>query len=352
MMSLFGKKKIIGLDIGTSSIKIAELDVGRKGASLVAFGIVPTPPNSFMGGDITDTHAVGEAIKRLVAQIKSKRKNVATGLGGTSVIVKKINIPKMDEKLIPEQIKWEADQYIPYDSNEVNRGYEILKHTGAPAETLDILLIAAVQSHVYKYAEAISLAGLECSIVDVSGLSLANCFRANYGKMEGQTIALLNIGAAATTMVVVENSETVFCRDIPVGGLHYTMDLQKGLNVTLEEAESIKLSYSQGKDFPAEAASVIEGSHNIVVEEIKASFDFFLNSAQNTSLSRCFVTGGGARITGLVDRLSKIVPCEKFDPFFSIRADSKSFSREYLSQIRDFSPIAIGLGLRQMGDDE
>jgi len=350
MMSLFGKKKIVGVDIGTSSIKIAELDVGRRSSTLLAFGMMPTPAQCYAGGDITNTQVLGEAIRQLVSKIQTKRKHAATGLGGTSVIVKRVTIPRMDEKLIAEQIRWEAEQYIPYDINEVNLGFEILKNAPANSDNMDLLLVAAVQAHVFKYAEALNMAGLACSVIDVSGFALVNCFKANYGEMAGQTVALLNIGAAASNLVVIENSEAVFCRDIPVGGLNYTTDLQKGLSVSFEEAEAIKLSFSRGHEAPSDASAVIQSSHEVIADEIKASFDFFLNSARSQNITRCFVTGGGSKMLGIMDRLTKIVPCEKLDPFFNVKANSKVFSADYLSQIRDFSAVAVGLGLRQIGD--
>lgn len=350
MFSFLGKKKLIGLDIGSSSIKIAELDVSRKKSSLLALGIVPTPPQSFAGGDITNAQSLSEAVRQLLAKTKTKRTNVATGLGGTSVIVKRVAIPKMDEKLIPEQIRWEAEQYIPYDINEVNLGFEVLKKTGIPSENMDLLLVAAVQGHVFKYVELMTMAGLNCSVLDVAGFALANAFKANYGDMEGQCVALLNIGAAATTMVVVDNGEVVYCRDIPVGGLNYTSDLQKTLNISSEEAESIKLSLGKGEGAPAEAQAIVQTTHDIVSDEIKASFDFFLNSANSHSITRTFVTGGGAKTIGLLDRLTKISPCEKLDPFFNLNVNSKTFSKEYLSQMSDFAAVAVGLGLREMGD--
>jgi type IV pilus assembly protein PilM len=213
-------------------------------------------------------------------------------------------------------------------------------------------LIAAVQAHVFKYAETLAVADLNCTILDVAGFALVNCFRANYGEMAGQTVALLNVGAAATTLVILENSEAVFCRDIPVGGLNYTADLQKTLNMSPEEAEAVKLGASNRQTVPAEATSAIQATHEVVCEEIKASVDFFLNSARSQSISRCFVTGGGAKTFGLMDRLSKILPCEKLDPFFNVKANPKDFSREYLAQISDFAAVAVGLGLREVGDND
>jgi type IV pilus assembly protein PilM len=347
---LFGKKKVIGLDVGTTSIKLAELEVSKKSATLIGFAVAPTPAQSYSGGEIVDPQAIGGVIRSLVAKLKSKRKNAATGLSGTSVIVKRITIPKMDEKLIAEQIRWEAEQYIPYDINEVNLGYEILRSADSSIDNMDLLLVAAVQSHVFKYVEAISAGGLSLSILDVSGFALANCFKRSYGEMKGQTVALLNIGAGATAMTILENSEVVFCRDIPVGGFNYTLDLQKGLNMSLEEAEAIKLGASTGQAVPSEAAGIIQSSHDIVCEEIKASFDFFLNTAKSQTITRCFVTGGGSRVSGLLARLSQLAPCEKLDPFFGIKVSEKSFSKDQIDQIRDLAAVAVGLGLREIGD--
>ncbi len=349
MMFGFGKKKILGLDIGTTSIKIAELDVGRTSSTLLAFGIVPTPPQSVLGGDISDPQVIGMAIRELLVKIQTKRRLVAAGLSGTSVIVKRINIPKMEEKLIAEQIRWEAEQYIPYDINEVNLGYEILKGSASP-ETMDLLLVAAVQSHVFKYSESFAVAGLNLAVLDVSGFAIANCFRKNYGSMSGQTVALLNVGASSTTMTVLENSQIVFCRDIPVGGMNYSLDLQKGLNVSPEEAESIKLGMSTGQAVPSEATNIIKATHELLAEEIKASFDFFLNGAKSQNITRCFVTGGGARVNGLLAHLAKIASCEKLDPFFNVKINSRDFSQQYISHIRDFAAVAVGLGLREVGD--
>lgn len=348
LFSFFGKKKLLGLDIGTSTIKLIELDVGRKTSSLVSFAIVPTPPQAFSSGEILDPQAIAGAIRELLAKTGTKRDRVAVGLGGASVIVKRITIPRMEKDLIAEQIRWEAEQYIPYDINEVNLGFEILR-AGSSEENMDLLLVAAVSNHVFKYAEATQAARLKCEVVDVNGFALANCFRANHGNMEGQTIALLNIGATATNMAILESGEVVFCRDIPVGGLTYTQDLQKALNVSLEEAESIKLSIAAGQA-PEEAEGVIKSTHEIIVEEIRGSFDFFHNTAKTQGVSRCFVSGGGSKTPGLMEAIGAIVPTERLDPFFNITVNPKIFSQDYISQIRDLASVALGLGIRELGD--
>lgn len=348
----FKSKKLIGLDIGTSSIKMAELDVSRRGASLKAFAMVPTPSQSVVGGDIIQPQLISEAVAALAAELKSKKTSIATGLWGTSVIVKKISIPKMDEKLVAEQIRWEAEQYIPFDVNEVNLEFEILKASRQSAETMDVLLVAARQENLFKYVEIVEGAGLQCAVIDVGGFALANCFEKNYGPIPGQNVAVMNIGASVTNFVVIENGEVVFCRDIPVGGLTYTGDIQKAMGISFEEAEAMKISLSSGQPTPEEVSAVIQAAHETVSEEINGSIDFFTNTSQGGTISQCYITGGGSRTPGLITHLSNYIkiPCDVFDPFHKIGHSDKALSPSYIAQIRDFAAVAMGLGLRLQGD--
>lgn len=348
----WGSKKLLGLDIGTSTIKLAEVEVGRGGATLNAFVMATTPPQSVVAGDILDPAALAQTVANLFQELNTKRQAVSVGLWGSSVIVKKISIPRMDEKVVGEQIRWEAEQYIPFDINEVNLAYKILKGLPQNAETMDILIIAARQEQAYKYAETAESAGLQCSILDVGGFALANSFEANYGVLKGQAVALLNVGASVTNFVIVESGEIVFCRDIPVGGSTYTAEIQKALSVSPEEAESIKLSACSGQEAPEEVPNVLRTTHEMFGDEVQGSFDFFLNTNANTSLQRCFVTGGGGRVPGLVDHLTKSlnIPTEPLDPFASVKYNSKTLSPGYLADIRDFAAVSIGLGLRKQGD--
>jgi type IV pilus assembly protein PilM len=348
VLAFLQKKKLLGLDIGTSTIKMVEIDVGKKVSTLNGFAIVPTPPQSFSSGEILDARAISGAMQDLMGKLGTKRNRVAVGLGGASVIVKRITIPRMEKDLIAEQIRWEAEQYIPYDINEVNLGFEVLR-SGSSTENMELLLVAAVTNHVVKYAEAIEMSRLSCEVVDVNGFALANCFRSNYGDLPGQTIALLNIGATATNLSVLESGEVVFCRDIPVGGLTYTQDLQKVLSVSLEEAEAIKISVAEGQA-PAEAESAIKGTHDIILEEIRSSFDFFQNTTRTQGISKCFITGGGSKTPGITEALKQLCPVDRLDPFFNVKVNPKKFSPDYINQIRDLAAIAVGLGLRQVGE--
>jgi type IV pilus assembly protein PilM len=348
---LFKSKKILGLDIGSSSIKIAEMDVSKGGAQLLSFGFAPTPPNTVSAGEISDISTVGIAVQGLVNEIRTKRKNIATGMWGTAVIVKKITIPKMERKLIQDQIRFEAEQYIPFDINNISLAHHVLR-SSASDDTIDLLLIAAQNELVFQYTSVVEASGLSCSVLDVSGFALANCFEANYGVFPHDVIGILNFGSSITNFVVVHNGDVVFCRDIPVGGQSYTNEIHKSLGVSLLEAEALKLSAVSRREVPAEIHNIIASTNELVTEEVRNSLDFLSATTNGLALNRCFFTGGSSTMTGLTETLSKStgIPFEVLNPFSKIKAHPKKFSSDYLRQISHFAAIATGLGIRKVGD--
>jgi type IV pilus assembly protein PilM len=347
---LFGSKKVVGLDIGTSSIKMAEMDVSGSRVQLKSFGFATTPASSLNGGEITNTGAIAVAVQGLASQIKTKRKMLAIGMWGTAVIVKKITIPQIDKKLIAEQIRWEAEQYIPFDVNDISLSYHIIP-SNSSAETMDILLIAAQRELVDQYVNSVAGTGLQAKIVDVSGFALANVFEVNYGKNPGETICLLNIGAGVTNFVVVSDGQVIFSRDLPVGGFNYTNEIHKELGITLPEAESLKIGAVDRGAVPDEVQSILSATNELVTEEIRNSFEFFAGSNLGVVFSRCYITGGSSMIPGLAEQIAAAsrTRLELMNPFLKINV-ANTFSRDYIRQIAPFAAVAMGLGLRKAGD--
>lgn len=349
----FGKKKVLGLDIGTTSIKVAELDVSKNGAKLINFAMTQTPPEAISSGEIVDVGPISMVIRNLLQRSNIKRKNVVAGLWGPAVIVKKITIPSMDESLVAEQIRWEAEQYIPFDLNDINLDFHIIGSTGAKnTDSMEILIVAAKHDQIFKYIEMIESVGLSCSHLDLNGFALANVFELNYGSTKGQMVGLFNIGANYTNFVVVRNSDPIFCRDINGGGHLYTSEIQKALGTSFEESEAIKLNMSVGHDTPEEAFNAVQSSHEVFIDELRGSVDFFINTTQGGALDRCYITGGGAKTWGLSDAISKglNIPCEILNPFVAVEPRITTTDPTYVDQIREFSTIACGLGLRRVGD--
>lgn len=347
---LFKSTKVIGLDIGSSTVKLVELNVSGGKAEIVSFGVAPTPAGSVLNGEILDSLPISEAVLSILDQIKTKRKKSATGLWGTSVIVKRISVPRMDESLLEEQVRWEAEQYIPFDLNEVAIDYHIIPDKSDP-DSMGVLLVAAKNETVYRYAEMVENSGLECSIIDVNGFAVANCFEFNYGTKSKETVAVLNIGAACTNFVVLENGTTTFVRDIPVGGANYTADIQSQLGISLDEAESLKISAGMGQEVPEEVYGILNSSTDLFIEELRRSIDFYQASSNDGEINRFYITGGSITIPGLMDALGKGlgVPVEIMNPFKKIKYDSKKFNPDYIAQISNYVSVPIGLALRKGG---
>ncbi|MBN8536047.1 MAG: type IV pilus assembly protein PilM [Deltaproteobacteria bacterium] len=349
----FTSKKVLGLDIGTNSIKIAELDLKGSSATLQNFGFLPTPVNSMAPEEIKDAHALGSAISNLISEMKTKRKNASVGLSGTSVIVRKIKMPKMEDKLLKEQIKFEAEQYIPFDIQNISLTHVVLNKQTQDA-TMDVLLVAAQNEIVSQYLSVIENANLKTSIVDVTGFALANIFEFNYGKKNDLNVGILSFGASVINFIVMSKGEVVFCRDILAGGINYTNEISKNLGISLIEAETLKISASSKKEVPEEVTMFMQMTTDSIVEEIKNSLDLLNVSTNGITIDRFFYTGGASATFGLIESLHKSTGAifEHLNPFKKVSTSSKKFSPQFVKQLAQFSAVAMGLGLRQVGDND
>src|SRR4026209_2235712 len=244
MFGMFGKSKsVIGLDIGSSAVKAVELKPAGKGFRVAAYGEEPVPPDSIVDGAIIDAGAVAEAIRHVFEHNKAfKAKEVCASLSGNAAIVKKITLPVMTESELTESIYWEAEQYIPFDIQDVNLDYQILDAGDALAgkSTMDVLLVAAKKEKIADYTGVIAQAGRSAVGVDVDAFALQNAFEVNYGIEPGQVVVLLNAGASATNINILQGDQSVFTRDISIGGNAYTEALQRELNLTYERADAPK----------------------------------------------------------------------------------------------------------------
>lgn len=346
----FSSKKVVGIDIGSSSIKLAEISYSSKGAFLENFAVIPSPQQAITNGEITDTLLVAESIKTAFKENGFKHKNASVGLSGTAVIIKKISIPKVEPKKLREQIRYEASQYLPFDVSQVTIEHHAISFTSNP-ENIDVLVVAAQNEFILNYLSSINQAGLKCSVLDVSSLALANVFEMNYGKT-AEPVALFNFGSNITNFLVLLQGEVIFSRDIPVGGFHFTNEISKNMGVTFEEAEALKISQSSQQEVPEETRTFMNMALDYVTEEIRNSIDFYTATAQGHIITKAYYTGGACLTAGLIDHLTDVLktPFEPFNPYIAIKSGNKKISPDYLQQISPFVSIACGLGIRQSGD--
>ncbi len=350
MFSFLKPKKVIGLDIGSSSIKVVEIDVGRSSATLQSFGFAPTPIDTISAGELRETTAVATVVRSLINETKSRRKFICTCMSGNAVIVRKMTIPKLEKKFIREHVRFEAEANLPFDINQVSLTHHLLNLQQSP-DSMEVLVIAAQNALINQYQDLSNLIGIPLGVLDISGFALANAFEFNYGKLPG-VVGLFNFGASTTNVVVLYNGEAVFCRDVPFGGNLYTNEIHRNLGVTIPEAEALKLAAMSGKEEAEPVQSVISATNEQFNEEIRNQIDVIKASTNGLTLSRCFYTGGASQTPGLVESASKVIgaPMEPLNPLLRVKASSKRFPKDYLNQISPFISLVMGLGLRKIGD--
>jgi type IV pilus assembly protein PilM len=347
-------KLALGLDIGSSSVKLVHLKEGKRGHQLLAWGEAPLPPEAVVDNQLMNSSAIVEAIRELVAQQKVKIKEVAIGVRGHSVIIKRISMPFMSQEDLDESIQWEAEQYIPFDVKDVNIDTQILTPQADAAGQMDVLLVAAKKDMINDFTSVCAEAGLTVTVVDVDAFAAQNAFEANYPQTPGQPVVLINVGAAVTNINIVHNGMATFTRDITVGGNAFTEEIQKQLNISAEEAEALKVGGQGESDavVPQEVERVIQGVADQMGGEIQRSLDFHAATAPDTHITRVYLSGGTARIPALFKVIEQRagVPVEVMNPFKNIEVDNRKFDPAVIMNAAPAAAVAIGLALRRPGD--
>jgi type IV pilus assembly protein PilM len=352
MFGVGKKRETVGLDIGASSVKAVQLQKGRGGHELVRLGIAPLHPETIVDGVIMDSGTVISAIQQIFAENQIKTKDVVVAVSGHSVIVKKIKVQRMKFEELEEQIPFEAEQYVPYAVEDVNLDFQILEGPSPESSDMDVLLVAVKKDIINDYLSIISTAGLKAVVVDVDAFALQNAYEIAQESDRDQTVGLVNLGAAVMNINIVQGGVSEFTRDSALGGNRYTESIQKMLGLSYEQAESLKLGGDvEGRSFE-DARPAIDMVNAELAAEIRRSFDFFRSSSHSDTIHRVVLSGGCARLPGLVDYLSENleIPSEVANPLRHIRAEPKEFDPEYLEVIAPQLAVSVGLALRQAGD--
>ena len=343
------QKSLVGLDIGSSSIKAVELKNTKQGYELVSFGLEPLAQDTVVDGAIMDAPLVAQAIGNIFDTQKVKTKNVATAVSGHSVIVKSVTLPSMTEEEVYDRIQSEASQHIPFDIADVNLDHQLLESVDSQ---MDVLLVAVKKDKILNHTNVLAQAGKNSTVVDIDAFALQNCFEVNYDPDPGQTVALLNIGASVMNINIVRGGIPLFTRDVSVGGNQFTDALQKELDLSFEDAERLKKGENIAGVAEEHRATILRSVTDILVLEIQKTFDFFRATATGESIQKIVVAGGSARVPGLMDILREefAVPVEEMYPFRKIVINPGRHNEE---QIRELAPrlaIAVGLALRSFDE--
>ena len=350
---LFSRKRdVVGLDIGSSSIKLVELKEGKTGYRLQSLALSHLPPEAIVDGALMDSVTIIDAIKDAMGQAKTKSKNVVTSVSGHSVIVKKITLPFMTEAELEESIQWESERYIPFDINDVNIDFQILGSDAENPESMDVILVAAKKEIINDYVSVIMEAGLTPIIIDVDAFALENTLAINYDLEKSELVAIANVCASITSISILKNNVSAFTRDIFKGGNQVTEEIQRQLHIDFDEAERIKVgSKVDGASQPVIQKVLKEASESLAVE-IGNSIDFFQSSTTYEKISRLYLSGGGSKIKDFDILLQQQmgIPAEVINPFKKIEFSEKSFDMEYMREIGPAMAVGVGLASRTVGD--
>ncbi len=350
-MFLFKKKKdVIGIDIGSTSVKLVQLKDLKGAWQLINVGIVPLPPEAIVDNSLMDSMSIVGGIKNLTASLGIKTKDVACSISGNSVIIRKISLPAMPSEELEEQISWEAEQYIPFDINDVNMDFQILAPDAVDPARMSVLLVASKKDIINDYVAVFNEAGMNLCVVDVDSFAVQNAFEINHDTALGDVVALINIGASVMNINVIKDSITLFTRDVQLGGNLYTEEIQKQLGISSDEAESVKKL--AGEIDSQDVAGVLVKVNETLTQEIRRSLDFYNSTANDDRITRIVFSGGGSKTYNLQESVSEKLglPVEMLDPFARLKINDKEFDPEYLREIGPLMAVTVGLAIRRVGD--
>lgn len=346
-------KGVVGLDIGSSAIKLVELKERKAGEfHLQRLGVEPLSPEAIVDGSVMDSALVVDAIHRLNDQTKVKNTNYATSLSGHSVIIKKIQLPAMPREELAESIQWEAEQYIPFDINDVRLDYVVLSEGEPGRDQMDVLLVAVKLDKINDYVSVVRQTGKVPSLIDVDAFAVQNCYEVNYDLDSRKTVALINMGAAVTNINILARGTTVFWRDISFGGNQFSESLQRDLNLSFDQSETLKRGQPVDRYAPGDARAVLDAVSGDMASEIRKTFDFFSATSSEGPVDELMLSGGCALTPNLAQVLRERfgVPVEILNPFRRVRFNEKDFDAAWLQSVAPMMAISVGLAIRKLGD--
>jgi len=342
----FRKKKdnLIGLDLGSRTVKLAEVNIRKNKYTLKKFAMKDIPKDTIQDGYIQDHIALSNTIRELLEENSIKEQNVALSVSGYSVIVKTISLKKMAKEELNMKINYEAEQYIPFDINDVNLDFQI---TDENEDDMNIILVAAKKDMINGYINLLASCDLVAAVIDVDCFALQNIYEIAYGIDE--ITAVVDIGANKTNLNVIQKDKSLFMRDIAIGGESFTQDISMSTDLSFEDAERVKTGKS---DQDIDIADIKNTTVIYWSSEIRRAIELYYSSTNNSNIQKILLSGGSSFVDGLIESLMNEtnIPVEHFVPFNNFSLDEKNINKEYITKIAPQATICMGLAIRRVGD--
>jgi type IV pilus assembly protein PilM len=366
-MFLSKKTPLVAIDMGSHSIKLVQLAQLKNGSfELVSLGMMPLEQGSIVEGAIKDPGQVADALAKLVKAEKIQSNFVVASVSGEAVFVKKIKVPEMSEEELSQKITDEAEQYIPFDINDVALDYQILgKVNGNASEPeekksssedgedpdssmVEALLVAVQRDVIDERTDVLLEAGLKPAIIDLDVFALMNAARLNKDLTAMGATALIDLGDSFTHVNILQQGSIGYTRDIPIGGGYCSTMLMSKFQVPFSQTHRMKGGHLPDEVEKDEVLALIVQGYKKVFDEIQKSFEYF-TTLSNTPVERILLSGGGCLINGIDGFMSDFlkVPVEHLDPMQGIKINPKNFDREMITELTGLSTVAIGLATRR-----
>ncbi|MGQ0793712.1 MAG: type IV pilus assembly protein PilM [Deltaproteobacteria bacterium] len=345
----FKRRDVIGLDIGSSAVKLVELKATKKGWELSKLGEAPLPRESILNKSIVNPEAVAGALSELIQSLRIKTRDVAVSISGNAVIIKRISLPKMNRKDIDASVVWEIEQSVTQRIEEINYDFQALSTENAEGNT-DVLIVIAKKDVANTYTSVVREVGLNPVVVDVDAFALENMYELNY-KHEDSAVALVDVGASLIHINILKGGYSVFTTDITIGGNQLTELIQRELNVGFDAAEKKKRSALSAGDSDLDRVS--REFTETMCREIQKTLDFFSSTLSKDEVTKIMLGGGASKIPQLRESLEEFTGAsvEIINPFKNISYNEMEFDSEYMQGIAPKMGVAVGLALRR-GDEK
>lgn len=350
---MFADKQLpIGIDIGSSYIKIVQMKHTKKGSELALFDMLPIQTGLIVDGEISDKKRLVEFLKELLKKANISKGKAIIGLSGqSSVIIKRVTMPLMSEAELNLSIKYEAEQYIPLDIQALSLDFHIIGPKPGSDNQMEVLLVAVKKDLLNDYTDVLQQCGLETVVADVQQFALHNMYEFNYDVAKTRNVALVNVGASSSVINISQDGMPLFLRESDVGSNYHTEMLEKTFNLPRADAERLKKGFPIEGVSQQEAQSVINKASDEIYAEVYRSIEIFRSNVYNEQVNKIILSGGAALIKDFGFLMSQRLDMdvEIVDPFRKVIIPDK-MNIAYIKEVAPIAAVAVGLALRQVGD--
>lgn len=353
LMAQFEKGQLVGIDIGLNAVKVALLSKNKKGYTLENYGSVALSEAAIIEDEVQKPEELTLAIEEALKKAKISTRIVNIGMDGPNTMTKRLQVPDGTKEEVEDNILWESEQYIPFGADDSEVDFFILGDI--PEEDVKDVIVAAIRIDVAeKYIEYVKNAGLIPKVVDVNVFAINNVFETVYAKdlemYSDEGVIIVDFGAQTTTVLVYKNGGPVLTKEVNVGGVLITEEIQRIMGVSYEEAEDLKTFGDEKGNLPEEIVSIISNQIETQLLEIKKVLNFYIATGSSEQITHCLLTGGGAKLPGLMEAMAEMIggDVDILNPFKILDYNKKNISEAQIEQIATTGVVAIGLGMRSV----